>query len=47
MLGLHVWPQRAFAVVLLCVFVVLVINLERKEFQRLPFVGKFFLPKAA
>jgi O-antigen/teichoic acid export membrane protein len=47
MLGLDVWPQRAFAVVLLCVFAVLVVNLERKEFQRLPYVGKFFLPKAA
>jgi O-antigen/teichoic acid export membrane protein len=47
MLGLDVWPQRAFAIVLLCLFAVLVVNLERKEFQRLPYVGKFFLPKAA
>lgn len=46
-LGFDIWPQRGFALILLCLFALLVINLERKEFQRLPYVGKFFLPKAA
>lgn len=46
-LGFDVWPQRGFALVLLCLFGLLVLNLERKEFQRLPFVGRFFLPRAA
>lgn len=46
-LGLDVWPQRGFALLLLGLFGLLVLNLERKEFQRLPFVGRFFLPKAA
>ncbi len=46
-LGLDVWPQRGFATILLFLFGMLVLNLERKEFQRLPYVGRFFLPKAA
>ena len=46
-LGFDIWPQRGFALVLLFLYGLLVINLERKEFQRLPYVGKFFLPKAA
>lgn len=45
--GLDIWAERGFALMLLCLFGLLVINLERKEFQRLPYVGKFFLPKAA
>jgi O-antigen/teichoic acid export membrane protein len=45
-LDLDMWAQRGFALILLCLFGLLVMNLERKEFQRLPFVGKFFLPKA-
>lgn len=46
-LGLDIWAERGFALILLCLFSLLVINLERKEFQRLPYVGRFFLPKAA
>ena len=45
--GLDIWAQRGFALILLCLFGILVLNLERKEFQRLPYVGKFFLPRAA
>lgn len=44
-LGFDIWPQRGFALILLCLYGLLVLNLERKEFQRLPYVGKFFLPK--
>ena len=46
-LGFDVWAQRGFGLLLLGGFTLLVLNLERKEFQRLPYVGKFFLPKAA
>jgi hypothetical protein len=43
MLHLDVWLQRGLALALLGAFALLVLNLERKEFQRLPYVGKFFL----
>jgi O-antigen/teichoic acid export membrane protein len=46
-LGLDIWADRGFALILLGLYAVLVINLERKEFQRLPYVGKFFLPRTA
>lgn len=44
---LGTWTNRIFALVLLSLFALLVINIERKEFQRLPFIGKYFLPRAA
>ncbi len=46
-LGLDIWAERGAALVLLCLYALLVLNLERKEFQRLPYVGRFFLPRAA
>jgi hypothetical protein len=33
--------------ILLSLFGLLVLNVERKEFQRLPYVGRFFTPKTA
>jgi hypothetical protein len=39
------WPDRGFALVLLSLFGLLIINVERKEFQRLPYVGRFFTTK--
>jgi O-antigen/teichoic acid export membrane protein len=44
--GFDIWVQRGIALILLCLYGLLVLNLERKEFQRLPYIGKFFLPKA-
>ena len=46
-LGLDVWAQRGFALILIGLFSLLVLNLERREFERLPYVGRFFLAKAA
>lgn len=45
--GFDVWAQRGFGLVLLGAFTILILNLERQEFQRLPVVGRFFLPRAA
>jgi O-antigen/teichoic acid export membrane protein len=46
-LGLGPWADRGFAIVLFCLFTVLIINVERKEFQKLPYIGRFFAAKAA
>jgi O-antigen/teichoic acid export membrane protein len=56
MYGLHrgliyVWDNRWFnigtATLLLAFFAIFVSKIERKELERLPFVGRFFKPKAA
>jgi O-antigen/teichoic acid export membrane protein len=39
------WTNRGFALVLMSLFALLVINVERKEFQKLPYVGKYFVPR--
>jgi O-antigen/teichoic acid export membrane protein len=46
LIGLNIWIERAFAAVLLFVFTWFILLVERKEFQRLPYVGKYFIPKA-
>lgn len=46
-IGLGPWPDRGMALVLLTLFGLFVVNIERKELQRLPYVGKYFLPKVA
>ncbi len=40
-----IWTNRVFALILLFLFSLLIVNTERKEFQKLPFVGKYFNPK--
>lgn len=45
-LELNVWVNRGFSTALLLMFVWFVLNVERKEFQRLPYIGRF-LRKAA
>jgi O-antigen/teichoic acid export membrane protein len=40
-LGFGVWINRGFATLLLGSFVLFVLNIEKKEFQRLPVVGRF------
>ena len=42
---LGTWTNRGFALVLMALFALLVINVERKEFQKLPYVGKYFVPR--
>jgi O-antigen/teichoic acid export membrane protein len=45
--GLGLWANRGFSLVLLFLFTLLILNVERKEIQRLPFIGKFFAVKTA
>lgn len=40
-----VWTNWGFSVVLISLFGLLVLNVERKEFQNLPYVGKFLTRK--
>jgi ABC-type uncharacterized transport system permease subunit len=40
------WVNRGFALVLFSLFGLLIINVERSEFQKLPYVGRFFAVKA-
>jgi O-antigen/teichoic acid export membrane protein len=44
---LGTWTNRGFALVLISLFGLLIVNIERKEFEKLPFVGKYFVPRAA
>jgi hypothetical protein len=44
---LSTWANHLFALILLSLFALLVLNVEKKEFQRLPYVGRFFTPRAA
>lgn len=44
-IGFGLWTNRGFALILLSLFALLILNVERKEFQRLPYVGKFFAPR--
>jgi O-antigen/teichoic acid export membrane protein len=47
LLDLNVWINRGFGLVLIGLFALLILNVEKKEFQRLPYIGKFFSPKPA
>ena len=40
-LSFGVWANRGFASLLLVAFLVFVINVEKKEFQRFPYIGRF------
>ncbi|HEX2607753.1 MAG TPA: oligosaccharide flippase family protein [Flavisolibacter sp.] len=45
-IGLGAWPNRGMALILLALFGLLIVNVERKEFQKLPYVGRFFPARA-
>jgi O-antigen/teichoic acid export membrane protein len=45
--NLGAWVNRGFALILLSLFGLMIINIERSEFQKLPYIGKFFAIKAA
>jgi O-antigen/teichoic acid export membrane protein len=47
LLDMGTWVNRGFALILLFLFGLLILNVERKEFGRLPYIGRFFAPKAA
>jgi O-antigen/teichoic acid export membrane protein len=42
---LGIWTNRGVALILLALFGLLILNVERKEFQRMPYIGRFFTPK--
>lgn len=46
-IGLGMWANRSMALLLLSLFGLLIVTIEKKEFARLPYVGKYFLPKVA
>ena len=46
-LHLGIWTNRGFALLLLFAFVLFVLNVEKKEFQRMPYIGKYFAPRPA
>lgn len=43
---LNVWMGRGFAIILLALFCLFILNVERKEFQKLPIIGKFLMPRS-
>jgi O-antigen/teichoic acid export membrane protein len=47
LLEMNRWVNRGVAVVLIGLFTLLVLNVERKEFARLPLAGKFIRQKAS
>jgi len=44
-IGLNGWIDRIFGIILTALFVMFVLNVEKKEFQRLPLIGKYLTPK--
>ena len=44
-LELGTWANRGFAMTLLALFGLMIVNVEKKEFQRMPYIGRFFNPK--
>ncbi len=47
LLGMNVWVNRGAGLLLIGLFALMILNVEKKEFQRLPVIGKYFLPKTA
>ncbi len=45
LLNLNHWINRGVAVFFIGLFTLLVVNVERKEFQRMPVIGKFLKPR--
>ncbi len=46
-LNLGIWANRGLAILLISLFGLMIINVEKNEFQRMPYIGKYFMPKAA
>jgi uncharacterized membrane protein len=44
LLELNVWINRGVGLALIGLFGLLIMNVERKEFQKLPYIGKYFSP---
>ena len=41
--NLGIWADRGLSLVLLCLFGLLIINIEKKEIQKLPYIGRYFV----
>lgn len=41
LLNIGIWVNRGFALVLIASFGLLILNIERKEFQKMPYIGRF------
>src|SRR5439155_10308051 len=39
--NLGIWLDRGISLILLGIFLVLIINIEKKEIQKLPYIGRF------
>ena len=39
------WPNRGFGMVLFCLFAIFIINVEKKEFQKMPYIGRLLTPR--
>jgi hypothetical protein len=46
-LGFSVWANRGVGAAFVLLFIIFILNVEKKDFQRLPFIGKFLRPKMA
>lgn len=44
LLDLNAWINRGVGLALIGLFGLLIMNIERKEFQKLPYIGKYFSP---
>jgi hypothetical protein len=47
MISNSMWFSVGSATLLLILFTLFISKIEKKEFQRLPFFGRFFVPKTA
>jgi O-antigen/teichoic acid export membrane protein len=45
LLDMNPWINRGVALVFIGLFTLLILNVERKEFQQMPFIGRFLNPK--
>lgn len=46
-IGFGDWTNRGFALILVSLFGLLILNVEKKEFQRLPYIRRFFAARSA
>ena len=47
LLDLNIWINRGVGFTLIGLFALLILNVERKEFQKLPYIGKYFAANPA
>jgi O-antigen/teichoic acid export membrane protein len=45
-LNFNIWVNRGFAIILFSLFGLFIINIEKKELQKFPYLGKYFMGKS-